>query len=328
MQNNLAPICLFTYNRLEETKQTIEALQNNFLATKSNLYIFSDGPKTDKVLDEVLAVRNYIKNVKGFKSIKIFESFQNKGLAASIIDGVSKTLNKYSKVIVLEDDLLTSPNFLNFMNQALNFYAYEERVQSINGFSLDIVSNDKIYFQTRPFPWGWATWRDKWNPELFNSDKINDELLSDNQILIRFKRKCGNDISRMLLKSLRGTNDSWYVKWTYNHFRNNKVSVYPKVSFVENIGYSEAGTHCNHINTYTCKMITNKKNEFDFIKFSKLDNKLENRFLHYFTTNHKIIFRLKLLFNKLGRKIIYNELKNKINDKLFKKNSTFIFNKN
>ena len=136
----IAPICLFTYNRLEETIQTVAALKNNFLANKSELFIFSDGAKNKNVEQKIKQVRKYLKTITGFKNITIYESSKNKGLANSIIDGVTKIIETYGKIIVLEDDLVTSPNFLNFMNQALEFYHYNNRIYSVSGYTLNLPS--------------------------------------------------------------------------------------------------------------------------------------------------------------------------------------------
>ncbi len=132
--NNLAPIILFTYNRPWHTRQTIEALQKNLYADKSRLIILSDGPKTEIDVPKVQKVREYIKTVKGFRSIEIIEREKNWGLANNIIDGVTRIINEYGKIIVLEDDIVTSPYFLKFMNEALEFYKDEERVMHISGY--------------------------------------------------------------------------------------------------------------------------------------------------------------------------------------------------
>jgi GT2 family glycosyltransferase len=117
MDEKLSPIILFAYNRPEHTKKTVEALQKNKLAKDSLLYIFSDGPKREDDVPKIKKVRDYIKTIKGFKKVEIFESNKNKGLANSVISGVTKIINKYGEVIVLEDDLITSPNFLVYMNK-------------------------------------------------------------------------------------------------------------------------------------------------------------------------------------------------------------------
>ena len=156
-------ICLFTYNRAFETRQTIEALKLNFLAPFSQLFIFSDGPKNESDAEKVGEVRNYIRSIDGFKTVEIIESTINKGLANSIIEGVTQIIDKYEKVIVLEDDLVTTPNFLDFMNQALCFYNGKNNIFSISGFTMDLPSlaacKQDFYFSQRVSSWGWATWK-------------------------------------------------------------------------------------------------------------------------------------------------------------------------
>ncbi|MGS0525317.1 hypothetical protein ACU8V7_09110 [Zobellia nedashkovskayae] len=141
-----APICLFTYNRLSETRQTVEALQKNYLAKDSNLFIFSDGPKNESSSHKVNAVREYLKSIDGFKSITIYESIENKGLANSIISGVTQVIEKYGKVIVVEDDLVLSENFLSFMNKSLTYYKTIPKVFSISGFCLKITAPKKFQY--------------------------------------------------------------------------------------------------------------------------------------------------------------------------------------
>ena len=132
--NKLSPVVLFVYNRPEHTKKTIEALQQNHLASESNLYIFSDGCKNENDKIRVEKVREFIQSVKGFKSVSITQREKNLGLANSVITGVSDVINKFGKVIVLEDDLVISPYFLQYMNKALDFYEKEEQVISIHGY--------------------------------------------------------------------------------------------------------------------------------------------------------------------------------------------------
>ena len=161
-----APVCLFTYNRLEETRKTLEALSANYLAKESDLIVFSDGAKSDDDVEKVEAVRAYLKTLSGFKSINISEAGSNNGLASSIISGVTEVLKDRKKVIVLEDDLISAPNFLDFMNQALDFYKDEQEIFSISGYTMDLDSlskhNKDYYLNYRASSWGWATWDDRW----------------------------------------------------------------------------------------------------------------------------------------------------------------------
>lgn len=305
-----SPICLFTYDRLNETKQTIEALSRNYLAPESELYIFSDGPKNEKAIKKVEAVREYIKSISGFKTIHINKSAENHGLASSIILGVTQVLKNYESVIVLEDDLITLPNFLDFMNQALAFYWSEPKVQSVCGYSLSLRDkNREVNFQTRTFSWGWGTWRDRWNIDIFNKEAIRAEINNNPTLLKEFKRSCGADISKMLMDSINSKNDSWYVRWTYNHFRSNRYSVFPSFSFINNIGHNADATHCKGINTYISEPADENKVKFYFPSFQCPDCESTKEFLYYFTKKHKIIFRTKLLKTKVGRKQIFSEIK-------------------
>ena len=312
----LAPICLFTYNRLWETQQTIGALKNNFLASESNLYIFSDGPKNDLVKQEINAVREYLDTVTGFKKVSVIKSNENKGLANSIISGVTNIIEKYGNVIVLEDDLITQPNFLDFMNEALEYYKLDLNLQTINGFSL-LLKNNKpssdIYFQKRPFPWGWATWSDRWNVTIFNKQQLRNEVNSNKSDLKSFKNECGNDIVKMFMDSIYDRNDSWYVRWTYSHFKQQRYSVFPKKSLVENIGFGELGTHCNGINSYQYEMDSENKSKFIFENFKKPSPKMTKKFLKYFSLWYKVLYRIGLLNSKIGREQLKSEIVMKLN---------------
>jgi GT2 family glycosyltransferase len=173
----LARVVLFTYNRLWHTQQTVEALRNNRLADKSELFIFSDGHKKNEER-KVEEVRHYIRRIKGFKNITIVERDKNWGLAENIIDGVTRLVNEYGKVIVLEDDMVTSPLFLKYMNDALNMYRDEEQVASIHGYIYPIQNLPENFFIRGADCWGWATWKRAWN--IFEPDgkKLLDELKS------------------------------------------------------------------------------------------------------------------------------------------------------
>lgn len=310
-----APICLFTYNRLEETKKTIEALKRNFLAAESDLYIFSDGPKNNNISTEIDEVRSFLKTIIGFKSIKIIESVENKGLANSVITGVTQIIEEHGRIIVLEDDLITTPNFLDFMNQALDYFAVDQNIQSINGFSLYLKRlgfEDETYFQQRPFSWGWATWEDRWDEKIFDKKLLLNEVKSDKLLLKKFKEAFGDDIVKMFMDSITDMNDSWYVRWTYNHFKRNTFSVYPKYSLVENIGFGESGTHCKGINSYKYEVNLNNKRLFDFNTFLIPSEALSKSFLKYFTFKYKLSVRLKLALTSSGRTQIYSEFKDKL----------------
>lgn len=243
--NSLAPIVLFTYNRLDTLKQTVEALKLNYLAPTTELYIFSDAAKNNQDYEAVEEVRKFIYNISGFQSVTIKEAIHNKGLANSIIDGVSEILVKHETVIVLEDDLFCTPNFLNFMNQSLVHYKNESEVFSISGYSFNLNIGKEYefdtYFLNRGWSWGWATWRNRWE----NIDweiRDYDSFKLDKKAKKEFS-KGGSDLNSMLRKQMDGKLDSWAIRWFYNQYKTQGLTIYPKESLVFNNGFDIHATH-------------------------------------------------------------------------------------
>lgn len=257
----LAPIVLFVYNRLEHTIETVNALKKNYLAEHSDLFIFSDAAKSKKEIKNVNQVRNYIKNINGFNKIIIYEKKNNIGLADSIIDGVSFIINKYKKVIVLEDDLITSRYFLTYLNDALNYHFENRKIMSISGYSFPIEIpknyNYDVYIFHRCMSWGWATWKDRWDNVDWGTQNIIENLKIEN-----FKKKFsrgGEDLYPMLINQLKGKVDSWAIRWCLHHFKNNSVCLYPVSSFVKNIGFDGSGVHCGVDSSFKSVILQNKK---------------------------------------------------------------------
>jgi len=166
---HLAPIIVFTFNRLWHTRKTFEALLANEGAAQSDVTVYCDGARDEKDAEAVAEVRAYVKTISGFNSISIVERERNYGLAASIIDGVSQTVQKHERVIVLEDDMVSSKYFLRYMNEALDKYAEEDTVACVHGYCspLQGALPDAFFLQGADC-WGWATWARAW--EGFNPD--------------------------------------------------------------------------------------------------------------------------------------------------------------
>lgn len=239
-----APIVVFVYNRLDHTRRTIDSLKQNFLAQDSDLIIFSDASKSENQSGQVAEVRSYINQIEGFKSITIIERKINYGLARSIIDGVTKIVNKYGRVIVLEDDMVTSPHFLTYMNEALNKYADDDRVISIHGYVYPTKEKlPEAFFLKGADCWGWATWKRGW--DLFNPDgrSLLNELKSK-KLIKEFDFDGTYSFSKMLKDQITGKNDSWAVRWYASAFLANKLTLYPGKSLVHNIGNDDSGSHC------------------------------------------------------------------------------------
>jgi hypothetical protein len=241
-----APVIIFAFNRPNALKNTVQSLLQNEEAKKSDLYIFVDGPRTNKPgeSEKVHAVQMYANSIKGFKSVNCFFSIKNKGLGDSIIQGVTQIINKYGKAIVLEDDLVFASNFLAYMNQGLDKYKDEKQVFSICGYSnkVKIPKGYKYdtYFCTRSSSWGWGTWADRWNSvdwELKDWDKYS-------KLGKAFNKWGGSDCFRMLRSVKEGWGNSWAIRFCFSQFLQNKFSLFPIISKVKNNGFDGEGTNC------------------------------------------------------------------------------------
>ncbi len=250
-----SPIALFVYNRPQHTRQTVEALQKNALAGDSDLVIFSDAPKTKLQAEAVREVRHYIRQINGFRSVTIDERETNFGLAKSIIDGVTKICDDFGKVIVLEDDLVTSPYFLQFMNESLDLYEREERVISVHGYIYPVAERlPETFFLRGADCWGWATWERGWDSFEPDGRKLL-EALKEKRMKNEFNFGGSYDYLEMLDSQVKGKNDSWAVRWYASAFLKNMLTLYPRESLVLNIGNDNSGIHCGTTEVYSGDII-------------------------------------------------------------------------
>lgn len=258
---SLAPIVLFAYNRPEHTRNTLNALAENHLAKDSELFIYVDGIKPRakaKDIQRINEVKEIVAAENRFKTTTIITSAQNKGLASSIINGVTETVKKYDKVIVLEDDLVTSEYFLSFMNEALDLYQSADEVACISGYIYPVKESlPETFFIKGADCWGWATWKRAW--QLFEPD--GSLLLRQLQ-----EKKSNHDFNffnsypylKMLKDQIAGKNSSWAIRWYASAYLRNKLTLYPSTSFVRNIGFDGSGTHSGKRNFWEGKHLTGK----------------------------------------------------------------------
>lgn len=298
MNKTYAPICLFTFNRIGVLKKTVEALKANYLASKSILYIFSDGPRSNEEFTKVMEVRDFLKSINGFEKIIIKESRNNMGLAHSIISGVSNVIKKHEKVIVLEDDLVTTSNFLDFMNQALDFYIADDSVFSISGYSLNLKSlkNHKkdFYFGKRASSWGWATWKKDWlsvdwEVKMFTNFKKSKQLK-------RAFNNGGSDMTSMLNAQMKGKIDSWAIRFCFQQFLNQQACVFPTISKVQSLGFSKEATHTTGSTKFITILDKSQRRKFIFEKFNEYDFIILKDFKRKFSFTQRVLDRIIKIF--------------------------------
>jgi hypothetical protein len=296
--SSLAPICLFVFNRPEHTRRTIEALKRNPESTQSELYIFSDGPRSKGDRALVDALRTYLHGISGFKKIEVIERARNLGLGQSVIEGVTSVVNRDGRVIVMEDDLVTSPYFLRYMNEGLMLYENEPNVASIHGYVYPIDGLPETFFLKGADCWGWATWRDRW--EAFNPDgaALLKELRHKRQTW-DFDFKGSYPFTRMLEDQIAGRNKSWAIRWHASAFLKDWVTLYPGKSMVFNIGNDSSGTHSSTTEDFDVVLINRPVNLFKIDPVASPD--AYQKFHEYFeSTRPTLIHRI---FGKLfGRR--------------------------
>ncbi len=262
MQNHtFAPIVLFVYNRPEHTRKTVEALLRNCGAEQTEIYIFCDAAKNDNAREKVDAVRDYVGSIKGFKAIHITEREENYGLAKSVISGVTHVVNEKDRVIVMEDDLITSPYFLEYMNTALEKYENQKNVFSITGYSHFPNGNEKLpesYFLKVFSSWSWATWKDRW--ALFDADASGwEKTKSDDKIRYAFDYEGCFDNSLMLKQQMENhIINSWAIRAYWTMFTHDEMTLFSNKRLCENIGFDGTGVHCNTEGDYLSGKLDNQ----------------------------------------------------------------------
>ncbi|WP_080240651.1 glycosyltransferase family protein [Spirosoma rigui] len=234
----LAPVLLFAFKRAHELQQTLSALRANYLAAETELYVFVDGPRRDDEVDKVNAVHAVVNSIDGFKSVHRVYSKHNIGCADSIIAGVTQILKQHPSVIVLEDDVVTTPNFLDFMNQSLRLYAFVPQVFSIGGYTFpfrkpDQYANDGYFFQ-RTCAWGWGIWADRWNQVDWSLDDF--DAFMANPLARRQFNAGGSDRVRMLKRAQTRDIDAWDIRLCYAEYKAGGYTLYPTISKTINIG--------------------------------------------------------------------------------------------
>lgn len=243
---DMAPVVLFVFNRPWHTRKTIEALRNNSVSRDSNLVIFSDGAKAVDDETNVREVRNFLKTIDGFKSISVIERERNFGLAESIISGVTDVVSTHGKIIVMEDDIISAPYFLSYMNHALRKYEDVDKVMHISAYMYPIESTGlKESFFFRPAScWGWGTWARAWRHFEYDIHKLIPRF--DRESRHAFNMDGTFDFWHQMEMNRDGRIHSWAIRWYASVFLNNGLCLHPSKSLVNNIGFDGTGVHCGN----------------------------------------------------------------------------------
>lgn len=278
-----APIVLFTYNRKDYTERILSSINSARGANESELFIYSDAPASDEYFASVIEVRksvhNFIKEKSLFRKVIVIEAEKNKGLAKSIIDGVTDIICKYGRAIVLEDDLIVSTDFIEYMNAGLEYYCNDSKIWALSGytFPMKVLNNYQcdVYLAMRGSSWGWATWADRWT-------SVDWEVEDYKTIKYDLKKRLdfgrwGRDMPFMLDANVYGLNNSWAIRWCYAAYKQQKYTVYPKISRVVNAGTDGSGTNFKKVTHIYDTNLSDGLSEVSFIGV-KPDKNIEREF--------------------------------------------------
>lgn len=296
------PVVLFTYKRPDHTRATLAALARNGLAAETDLIVFSDGPKSELDLAPVLEVRDVVRAATGFASISLIERPDNMGLARSVITGVTELFERYDRLIVIEDDLLTSRYFLSYMNEALDHYCDDPQAFSVTGhtFPEPFLKIPKDYgFDTyagyRCSSWSWGVWKDRWQRIDWSLDYF-ETFCCDSAAQQSFNRG-GQDLAPMLMLQHEKKIDSWAIRFCYAHYANNMRCIYPTQTLVKNIGLDNTGTHSTPEPRYSHERLDDDWRPIRFCPASYMDQRITQRFRSVF--DPPVPSRVQLLKRKV-----------------------------
>jgi hypothetical protein len=242
--NNLAPIALFVYARPSHTLRTLEALSRNEFAADSVLFVYADGAKedaTEQQIQNIQEVRRIVKSRNWCREVHLIEREKNFGLSKNLSEGITGTVKQYGKIIVLEDDILTSPYFLRYCNEALTIYEDAENVYSVNAFQFQSLQDDFDVFLSplATSSWGWATWAKRW--AAFDGTVSEKDIIQNNDFWRSRFNFAGYNYAKMLDNS-----KSWAIRWYYSVFVRNGLGVFPTVSLTQNFGFDGSGENCGN----------------------------------------------------------------------------------
>jgi len=300
----LSPIVVFAYNRPHYLKQTLEALESNAESKESTLYIFCDGPKpnaTGADMDKVLEVRALAKERKWCKEVIIIEKQDNSGLAKAIINGVTEILSKHDSVIILEDDLVTSPFFLKYMNTALNKYRDNDNVISVVGYNYPILYDDSFpetFFLKTADCLGWGTWKQEWALFEHDASVLVKKLESSNSIA-EFNFDNNYPYFKMLKNVVTGKVNSWAIRWYASAFVNNKYTLFPKKSLVRHIGNNGTNVKADNSDIFGWDISLNEVTYYEeVVEENKLARKLLAQHFKKYNRRRLTIANIKYLYKR------------------------------
>lgn len=277
--NNSIIVAVFCYKRAGKLKACVDALLKNPECPDMDIIFFSDGYKGEKDKEGVLEVRRYIDLLTGFRNvIKQFRP-KNYSTGPNFEEGLKYLTNNYNQFIVVEDDLVVSPNYISYLMQSLEFYKEQKTIFCVTAFCFPLSLNNYPYdtiIYKRFCSYGWAGWSDRIKDVIWDHKELN-KLISNS---FDFKNRLnaeGYDLFRMLKKQIKGDISTWDIQMQVHVAENRLKVVYPVISKVNNIGFDTESTNTFGIDYLKTPLDTGVKRKFRFADENQIRPDLEKQ---------------------------------------------------
>lgn len=259
-------IGVFCYNRVAKLKACMEALLKNPECVSMDIVFFSDGYKLEADKDAVLEVRRYIDSIKGFR--KVIRHYRDRNLSTgpNFQEGLTFLSNNYDEFIIVEDDLIVSPNYLKYLLDGLGFYRRDNTVFCVTAYVFPInykqYPYDTIVYK-RFCSYGWAGWSDRFTTVVWDKLALK-ELMNTSPGFKKRLNAEGYDLVRMLKKQISGVISTWDIQMQTHIAENRLKVIYPVLSKVSNVGFDEESTNTYGINYLITPVDKGIKRNFKF----------------------------------------------------------------
>lgn len=253
-----APVLICTYTRLSHLKQTIESLSKNSCAIFTDLYIASDYPYDESHHCLVEEIRSYIKTIGGFNSVNIILRDRNFGANANYYDAIDYIFERYDRIIIMEDDIVTGYYFLEFINDGLDFYGPDGRVLAVGGYmwpKLQAIATTDTLLLPHYNAWGTGFHRENFR-KIKSDSTVSRRVVGDWRLFLK-ANLLSPGISLMLIEMARGKLHAWDVDCFLYMLEHELLMLFPRDSFVKNIGFDGTGIHCGIDLSFDDQIINN-----------------------------------------------------------------------
>lgn len=283
-----AAIIIFCFNRPDSLSRLLTSISGCAEASATPIYVFIDGPRHDNEAVCVNATRAVAQRFD-HPNTKIIQRKTNLGLKQSLTTGISEVMEHYDSAIILEDDLILGPHALTYFLRGLDIYQQHPQVVSICGYAIGAGTpgSDDACFMPMTHPWGWATWKDRWQAHTANTlPNVPAGSPSYRTAMNVFGLR---DYRGMLKIAQKQMVSSWWIYWQLNAVQRHGLSLFPSQSHVRNNGISETGTHSSRLNflryLFDAKNLATRQTVFpqeivvDFNEIDRCKNSKEARLL-------------------------------------------------